>query len=135
MTVLFNPSGIMAGRFQRFGSSSTGSATKLALIGPTQIAAATSGNNGNYAIVDKLKVSVAKSGSNSVFQLELSADGTTYSEVARIEVPDYGIVGDPDVQIYIPAGYYYKVSVTQSTIARCSASLVGRTAISDLTDV
>lgn len=134
MSVLFNPSGIMAGRFQRFGSSSTGSATKTALIGPSQIPSVTQGN-GNYAIVDKFKVTVAKSGSNSLFQLELSSDGITYSEVARLEVPDYGIIGDPDVQIYIPAGYYYKVSVTQSTAARCSASLIGRTVISDITDV
>jgi len=134
MTVLFNPSGIMAGRFQRFGANAIGSATKVALIGPSQIPSVTQGI-GNYAILDKFKVTVAKSGSNSVFQLELSADGSTYSEVARIEVPDYGIVSDPDLGIYIPTGYYYKVSVTQATAARCSASLIGRTTISDITDV
>lgn len=134
MTVLFNPSGIMAGRFQRFGASSTGSLTKTELIGPSQIPSVTQGS-GNWVIVDKFKVTVAKSGSNSLFQLELSSDGTTYYEVARLEVPDYGIIGDPDVQIYIPAGYYYKVSVTQSTVARCSASLIGRTVISDITDI
>lgn len=134
MTVLFNPSGIMAGRLQRFGSDASGSATKLAILGPYQIPSVTQGI-GNYAIIDKFKVTVAKSGSNSVFQLELSSDGVTYSEVSRIEVPDFGIVSDPDLQLYIPPGYYYKVSVTQSTTARCSASLIGRTVTSDITDV
>lgn len=134
MSVLFNPSGIMAGRFQRFGSSSNGSTSKTALIGPTQVASVVSGN-GNYVFVEKLKVTVAKSGSNSLFQLELSSDGSAYTEVARIEVPDYGIMSDPDVSLFIPSGYYYKVSVTQSTAARCSASLLGRSAISDLVDI
>lgn len=134
MTVLFNPSGIMAGRFQRFGASASGSTSKTALIGPSQIPSVTQGS-GNWVIVDKFKVTVAKSGSNSVFQLELSADDSTYTEVARIEVPDYGIVSDPDVGIYVPAGYYYRVSVTQGTAARCSASLIGRAAISDITDI
>lgn len=134
MTVLFNPSGNMAGRFQRFGASANGSTSKTSLIAATQIATVTSGPT-NYVFVEKLKVTVAKSGSNSMFQLELSTDNSTWTEVARIEVPDYGIMSDPDVCIYIPSGTYYRVSVTQGTAARCSASLIGRTAISDLVDV
>lgn len=133
MSVLFNPSGVMAGRLQAFGSNASGSVTKVTLISG-QIPSVTQGS-GNYGVVDKFKVTVAKSGSNSLFQLELSTDGAAYTEVARLEVPDYGIVSDPDVQIFIPAGHYYRVSVTQSTAARCSASLIGRTAISDITDV
>jgi hypothetical protein len=134
MTTLFNPSGNMAGRFQRFGASASGSATKIQLIASTQIPTVTSGPT-NYVAVEKFKVTVAKSGSNSLFQLELSTDNSSWTEVARIEVPDYGIMSDPDVCIYIPSGYYYRVSVTQGTAARCSASLIGRAAISDIVDL
>lgn len=133
MSVLFNTSGVMAGRFQAFGASAAGSVTKTTLLSG-HIASVMQGN-GNYVSVEKFKATVAKSGSNSVFQLELSSDGSSYTEVARLELPDYGIISDPDCGIFIPSGYYYRVSVTQSTAARCSASLIGRTAISDTVDI
>ena len=124
----------MGARLQRFGASAAGSTSKTSLIASVQVPSVTQGL-GNFLFVEKIKVTVAKSGSNSLFQLELSTDNSSFTEVARIEVPDYGIVSDPDVGIYIPAGYYYRVSVTQSTAARCSASLIGRAAISDITDI
>jgi hypothetical protein len=130
--------GELYGRFQRFGASATGSVAKTTLLSGT-IAAVSSNagptNQGNTGYVDKFKVTVGKSGSNSLFQLELSTDGTSFTEVARIEVPDYGIVSDPDLGLFIPAGYTYRVSVTQSTAARCSASLIGRAAQADIVDI
>lgn len=132
MAVLF--SATFGGRLQRYGASSGGSTSKIQLIAASQIPAVTSGN-GNFAQVDKMKVTVAKGGSSSLFQLELSTDNVTYTEVARIEVPDSGIMSDPDVTLYIPAGYWYRVSVTQGTAARCSAALIGRTVISDIVDI
>lgn len=137
MAILCPPNAPLVGRLQKFGTSANGSVTKVTLLSG-QISSVSDGNQatrGNFAKVNTFKVTVAKGGSSSLFQIELSTDGSSYTEVARIEVPDAGIMSDPDCGVFIPAGYHYRVSLTQSTAARASASLLGSTATSDITDV
>lgn len=129
-------------RFQRFGADASGNTSEISLIAQTRIATLPdqSVNGGNWARISTFKVTVAKGGSSSLFRLYKADDNgsgapSTWNEVARIEMPDAGIMSDPDLGIYIGAGQWYKVTVIQSTAARCSASLLGGCHIEDQVDI
>ena len=132
----------ISARFQRFGANASGSVSEVSLIAQTRIATVPdqSANGGNWARVGTMKVTVAKGGSSSLFRFYKADDNgsgapDTWTEVARIELPDAGIMSDPDLGIFIEAGQWYKVTVIQSTAARCSASLLGGCHIDDLVDI
>jgi hypothetical protein len=129
-------------RFQKFGASATGDTSEFVLIGPTRVATLPdqAANGGNWVRLSTFKVTVRKGGSDSLFRLMVADDdgsgvAGTYSEVARIEMPDAGIMSDPDLGIYIKAGQWYKVTCIQATAARASASLLGGCHIEDQVDI
>ena len=132
----------LSARFLVFGANASGNTSETSLIAQTRIATVPdqASNGGNWARIGIMKVTVAKGGSSSLFRLYKADDNGsgspgTWVEVARIELPDSGIMSDPDIGILIEAGQWYKVTVIQSTAARCSASLLGGCHIDDLVDI
>lgn len=125
-------------RLQKFGASSAGSTSLTVLIGPVTIDAAGSGGRGaNIPSMTDFGASVASGGASSVFQLQISNDGTTWTEIERIEIPSAGVVSITYGKA-IPicgGGQQFRVIGTQSTAARMSAKLFGYAAISDITDL
>lgn len=125
-------------RLQKFGANASGSTQGVVLIGPVVIAAPVAGfSNANIPYLKSFGATVAKGGSSSFFQLQISNDGTSWTEIERIEIPDAGVVNIsyPDNQPICSAGQQFRVFVTQGTAARCSASLFGNATTSDIVDL
>ena len=125
-------------RLQKFGASAAGSLTPVVLIGPVLIPAIQTGfGNGNTPYMISFGASVALGGSSSLFQLQVSNDGTTWVEIERIEIPASGVINityGPPIPI-CGAGQQFRVIGSQATAARMSATLFGNTTNSDITDV
>jgi len=125
-------------RLQKFGASANGSTQGVVLIGPVVIASPTAGfSNGNVPYLRNFGASVAKGGSSSFFQLQISSDGSSWTEIERIEIPDSGVV-NLSYGVPVPicnAGQQFRVFATQGTAARMSASLFGKATVADIVDL
>lgn len=125
-------------RLQKFGASATGSIAPVVLVGPVLIADIQAGfGNGNTPYIVSFGAAVALGGSSSVFQLQVSNDGTTWVEIERIEIPNSGVI-NITYERPIPicgAGQQFRIIGSQSTIARMSTTLFGITTNSDITDI
>lgn len=128
-------------RLQRFGASASGSVTKVTLLTFTINASADDGfpdGIGNQSKIVHFGAVVASGGANSLFQLEISNNGTTFTEVQRLEIPDnrsdVSSLSDLAPQ-WVLAGQTCRVSLTQGTAARAAAWLYGGCAKKDIADI
>jgi hypothetical protein len=125
-------------RLQKFGASASGSLTAVVLIGPVTIAAATAGfGNVNVPYLTEFGATVAKGGSSTLIQLQISNDGTNWTEIERIEIPDSGVVSI-GYRVGIPicsGGQQFRVIGSQATAARMSAKMFGYATNADIVDL
>lgn len=128
-------------RLQKFGASASGSTQKVTLFTFSIPAATTDGYSdgiGNQSKVVHFGATVASGGANSLFQMEISNDGVTFTEVQRLEIADnrtdVSSLSDLHPQ-WILAGQTCRVSLTQGTAARAAAWIYGACSKKDISDV
>jgi archaellum component FlaF (FlaF/FlaG flagellin family) len=128
-------------RLQKFGASASGSVTKITLLTITIPAATTDGYSdsiGNQSKVVHFGATVASGGVNSLFQLEVSNNGVTFTEVQRIDIADNRtdvVTLSEQAPQWLLAGQTARVSLTQATAARAAAWVYGNCSKKDITDI
>ena len=125
-------------RLQKFGSSANGSLTSVVLIGPVTISAATAGfGNVNVPYLTEFGATAAKGASSTLIQLQISNDGTNWTEIERIEIPDAGVVSI-SYRVGVPicsSAQQFRVIGSQATISRMSAKMFGYCTNADIVDL
>lgn len=125
-------------RLQKFGISANGSVTQVTLVGPVIIAATANGfNNPNIPYLRDWGATCALGGTSTYMQLQISADGVTWTTIDHLELPDSGIVKNTYGK-GIPicaAGQQFRVIAIQATAARMTTSLFGYCASADIVDL
>lgn len=128
-------------RLQKFGASASGSVTKVTLLTFTIASASADGypdGIGNQSKIVHFGATVASGGANSLFQLEVSNDGSTFTEVQRLEIADNRTDVSSltqDAPQWVLAGQTARISLTQTTAARAAAWVYGGCAKKDITDI
>lgn len=118
------------GTIGKSGRSSTGSLTETDLI------AAVTVPTGDAHYLTDFKFAVQKGAAGTVYKLygRTSSSGT-WTQIDDFEIGDYGIFSETKgVAHKFKAGEQWKVTVLQTTIARCAVQVGGQAKLADLRD-
>jgi hypothetical protein len=118
------------GTISKSGRSATGSLTETDLI------AAVTVPSGDAHHLTDFKFAVAKGAAGTIFRLYGSADSDDpWTQIDDFEIGDYGIFSETKgVSHKFKAGERWKVTVQQSTIARCAVQVGGQARSMDVRD-
>lgn len=110
------------GTISKSGRSSTGSLTEIDLI------AAVTVPSGDVHHLTDFKFAVAKGAAGTIFRLYgRETSGDSWVQIDDFEIGDYGIFSETKGTSHkFAAGEQWKLTVQQSTIARCAAQVGGQ---------
>lgn len=123
---LANPQGTI----NRSGRSAAGETSETELISAVTVPA------GDEHHITDIAFAVAKGAAGTIFRLYARADsGDSWTQIGDIECGDYGTYTRTyGVSKKIPAGHQWRVTVEQSTGARCAIEVHGVAAVTNVRD-